>query len=351
MNKIHYPQTIGVALSGGVDSTVTAGLLLEQGYSVEGFFMILPLSGVEEQIHKVEAVARQLQIPLHRIDLAENFTRDIIDTFMLAYQQGLTPNPCVLCNKMIKCGRLLDEVQRYGISVMATGHYARIEKDNGTPTLKRAGDPSKDQSYFLCRLQQNQLSHLMTPLGNKTKSTVYQIAEVMGFSFGKEESQDVCFLSEQRLADFLSSRGIRDSPGEIITLDGTVLGAHQGIWKYTVGQRRGLGIPDATPWYVTGLDAAANRVIIGKNENLFQHTVLLKGVIWSIPKPREWQGKVQLRSRHRAAEAQVHRFTDHLWQVTFKEPQRAVSPGQYAVFYDLDRVVGSGIINQSTPFS
>ena len=339
-------HTIGVAMSGGVDSTVTAGLLIEQGYSVHGFFMLLPLAGLEQQISKVQQIAHRLQIPLHLVDLREQFSQTIISYFVDSYRQGITPNPCVICNLMIKCGQLMQVMTAKGMDKMATGHYARILHEDGRAVLRRAEDPAKDQSYFLCRLSAKQLEHLVLPLGDWKKTDVFQRAQEMGFShFDGHESQDVCFLADQDLATFLEGRDVKSRHGEITTKNGQVLGQHRGIWKYTVGQRRGLGLPDATPWYVTNLDAEKNRVVIGKNEELFQHDVLLRGVQWAIPQPEAWEGRVQLRSTHRAAEARILP-RDHIsWQVRFANPQRAITPGQFAVFYGDDQVIGSGIID------
>jgi tRNA-specific 2-thiouridylase len=342
-------QTIGVAMSGGVDSTVTAGLLVEQGYLVHGFFMLLPLTGLEQQINKVQQITQRLQIQLHLVDLREQFSQTIISYFVDSYRQGLTPNPCVVCNMMIKCGQLMQAMTAKGMNKMATGHYARILHEDGRAVLHRAEDPAKDQSYFLCRLSAKQLEHLVLPLGDWKKSDVFLRAQEMGFShFNGHESQDVCFLADQDLAVFLEGQGVKSRHGEITTNDGQVLGNHGGIWKYTVGQRRGLGIPDTTPWYVTGLDAEKNRVIIGKNEELFLRDLLLYDVQWAIQPPERWQGMVQLRSRHRAAEAQILPRDNTSWQVRFTEPQRAITPGQYAVFYQDGRVIGSGIILDST---
>ncbi len=341
-------DTIGVAMSGGVDSTVTAGLLLEQGLEVHGFFMLLPLPGLDQQISKVRKVADRLSIPLHLVDLRKQFTLAIISYFVDTYQRGLTPNPCVVCNRMIKCGLLMEAMTAKGMDKMATGHYARIQHKadaNGQATLRRATDPTKDQSYFLCRLSGEQLDRLVLPLGDWKKSSVFQRAKEMGFShFNGTESQDVCFLADQDLAGFLAAQGVKSRSGEISTASGQVHGSHNGIWKYTVGQRRGLGIPDATPWYVTGLDAQRNRVIIGKNDDLFLQDLLLQDVEWHIQPSETWQGKIQLRSRHRPAEAQVKPVKGGCWQVHFDEPQRAITPGQFAVFYQDDRVIGSGVI-------
>ncbi|MCW5201289.1 tRNA-specific 2-thiouridylase, partial [Desulfobulbus sp. F4] len=207
-------------------------------------------------------------------------------------------------------------------------------------------DSAKDQSYFLCRLTAEQLSRLVLPLGTWRKQDVFTRAKAMGFSHFEEdgESQDVCFLAQQDLATFLVGQGLEAHRGEIITEQGRVLGAHQGSWKYTVGQRRGLGLPDVTPWYVTGLDASNNQVIVGKNEELFRQELLLTEVQWQIEPPEQWQGQVQLRSRHQAAEARGMLMENGSWRFCFKEPQRAVTPGQFAVLHQNTWVTGSGVI-------
>lgn len=341
------PGTIGIALSGGVDSATAAALLLDQGFAVQGFFMLLlPESG--EQAAKAQAVADQLGIPLHLVDLREEFRQQVIAAFAAAYCQGLTPNPCILCNRLIKFGLLFEAMAAQGMEAMATGHYARTEDG----CLRRGLDPGKDQSYFLCRLSAAQLERLILPLGTWRKSEVFARAAELGFSQFKTggESQDVCFLAGQDLTSFLRKEGLESCGGEIVTADGRVLGRHQGCWKYTVGQRRGLGLPDATPWYVTGVDAGSNRVIAGKNEELFRRELLLAEVEWHIRLPEHWQGQVQLRSRHQAAEARAMPAENGCWRVCFDKPQRAVTPGQFAVFYEDDRVAGSGIIRQM-PFS
>jgi tRNA-specific 2-thiouridylase len=332
-------------MSGGVDSTVAAALLQEQGFSVHGFFMLLPLPGLKKQISRVRSVARRMQIPLHLVDLRERFSTTIIHHFVDSYRQGLTPNPCVICNQMTKCGLLMEEMTALGMDKTATGHYARIDDRNGRAILRRAVDPGKDQSYFLCRLSAEQLDRLILPLGNWKKAAVYERARAMGFAeFDGQESQDVCFLANRELSAFLAEQGLPGTAGNIITGDGRVLGTHRGIWQYTVGQRRGLGIPDATPWYVIGLDARTNQVIIDKKDRLFHRDVRLRDVRWSVPIPELWQAKVQIRSRHRAAEAEIRLLEKDQALVHFVEPQRAITPGQFAVFYREEQVSGSGII-------
>ncbi|RWX46249.1 tRNA (5-methylaminomethyl-2-thiouridylate)-methyltransferase [Candidatus Electrothrix aarhusensis] len=348
MTEKRSPCTVGVAMSGGVDSTVAAAILLEQGFSVHGFFMQLPLPGLDEQIRKVQRVADDLGIPLHLVEMEEEFRKRVIAYFTDSYCQGRTPNPCVVCNQEIKFDLLTEAILAQGMDKTATGHYAgiyQVNGINGTALLQRGKDPKKDQSYFLCRLSSQQLEHTLFPLADHCKKDIFLRAQDFGFTqFGGDESQDVCFLANQNLATFLSEQGLKSMRGEIATEDGKVLGSHEGIWKYTVGQRRGLGIPDATPWYVIKLDAKSNRVIIGKNDELFQRELLLSDVQWQLELPIPWQGKVQLRSRHQAAEAEVSPVENGNWRVRFKESQRAVTPGQFAVLYQEDMVVASGVI-------
>ena len=347
-------------MSGGVDSTVAAAMLLEQGYSVYGFFMKLPLPGINEQISKVQEVADRLRIPLYFVDMEKEFTARVINYFCHEYRQGRTPNPCVVCNQAIKFGLLTKAMRTQGIDRTASGHYVGIEQQRETPLLRRGKDLKKDQSYFLCRLSSQQLQQSLFPLAGYLKKEILLQARGLGFTqFGGDESQDVCFLAQknkqdkQDLATFLSQQGVLGMKGEIVTQDGQVMGTHEGIWKYTVGQRRGLGIPDATPWYVIGLHAEKNQVVIGKNDELLHKELILSDMQWHLDLPIPWQGKVQLRSRHQAAEAEVTEIVPALpakkgqqgrWRVCFKEPQRAVTPGQFAVLYQDDLVVGSGVI-------
>ena len=337
---------VGIAMSGGVDSTVAATLLQEQGYEVHGFFMELPLPDRERQVERVRTTADRLAIPLEIVDMRRRFSESIINSFVAAYTHGDTPNPCVVCNAAIKFGALLTCMLEHGMEKMATGHYARIEKnEKGTYSLFRAMDPQKDQSYFLCRLDQKQLSRIILPLASWRKSDVLARATALGLGdYGGSESQDVCFLTTG-LKQFLAEHGVEEKSGDIITGDGRILGRHSGISHFTVGQRRGLGLPDATPWYVIGLDRQHNRIIIGKNEELFQKHVIIRELHWLDGEPAlPWQGLVQLRSRHLPGAARLEQKNRDTWQITFSEPQRAITPGQFAVFYEEERVAGSGII-------
>ncbi len=332
-------------MSGGVDSTVTALLLQEQGFAVHGFFMELPLPKLAEQRHRVQEVADRLAIPLEYVDLRAPFSKQVIGYFVGEYLAGRTPNPCVFCNQHIKFGLLWDYMHSQGMHAMATGHYARIRQSGAQRFVVRGLDQRKDQSYFLARLNNTQLAQLLFPLGEWQKDEVYHKASQAGFSFTGEESQDVCFLS-QGLGQFLLDQGVAEQTGALITCDGRMLGEHTGAWKYTVGQRRGLGLPDATPWYVVAINGPENQVIIGKNQDLFHNDCLIEDVRWHQPLPGScWQGLVQLRSRHTAAPCEVRQIKTDCWRLHFAEPQRAITPGQFAVFYQDNRVLGSGVIS------
>lgn len=340
-------QKVGIAMSGGVDSSVSASLLQQQGYEVHGFFMLLPLPGVEKHMHRVQTVADYLRIHLHCISMEEIFSRTVIDYFIRTYRSGLTPNPCVRCNQKIKFGALLQCMRDKGMNKIATGHYARTGKTgNGKTVLQRGIDPRKDQSYFLCRLSSDQLEQIIFPLGEMTKDAVYiKAAQLNLENLHGPESQDVCFLSGKSISSFMESKGIYESPGDIVTEKGKIIGRHRGLWHYTIGQRRGLNLPDSSPWYVQQLDGENNILTVCKNDALFTRRITVRHVLWNdSAEQKEWQGKVQIRGRHKASPATVSRVENDLWQITFEKRQRAVTPGQFAVFYQDNSVLGSGII-------
>ena len=343
------PLKVGVAMSGGVDSTMAASLLQEQGHEVHGFFMLLPLADLDHQVLRAQEAADRLSIPLTCIDLRQPFNERVIAYFCTSYRQGLTPNPCILCNRTIKFGLLADAMLAHGMERIATGHYVRLEHHHDRLWVARGVDPSKDQSYFLARLAARQLDHLLFPLGGWTKEQVYARADGLGFRFEGQESQDVCFLAAG-LPAFLAQQSIGEHTGPVVTADGRRLGTHRGVWHYTVGQRRGLGLPDATPWYVLRLDGPGNTVIVGKHEELFADRCTLHDLSWSHqPPPLPWRGLVQLRSRHVPATAELTRTGSDRWRLLFDGAQRAITPGQFAVFYEDDRILGSAVIESAAP--
>jgi tRNA-specific 2-thiouridylase len=343
------PFSVGVAMSGGVDSSVTATLLKNMGHAVHGFFMALAQPDLDQQVERVKKVAEHLDIPITIVDLADEFKQTVLDYFTRSYFKGKTPNPCVVCNPKIKFGRLLEEILSAGCDLMATGHYARITRDQkGACHLLKGKDPKKDQSYFLHRLTQQQLARILMPLGEHTKENVYKMAKELGISgVHGAESQDVCFLKGQDLNSFMAQFTAADNgSGFILTLDGNVLGSHQGIHGYTVGQRKGLGIPDATPYYVLALDPVKNEVVVGKKEDLWKKQLAVKNVNWIAGKepglPRDFLTKI--RYRHDGASATIGLPEKEIYTVRFPEPQLAVTPGQFAVFYERDEVIGGGEI-------
>ncbi len=334
-------------MSGGVDSTACA-LLLQQNHDVHGFFMRLAGPDLDEKEQRVRAVADQLGIALQVIDLSHEFTARILRYFTMTYQQGLTPNPCMICNHTIKFGIFMDAILARGMDAMATGHYARIEQDGDIYRLCKGRDTTKDQSYFLALLEQRQLRHVLFPLGGSKKEAIYRFVEERGFSgFRGQESQDVCFLGTTPVGRFLQERIPQaDQPGRIVTNEGQELGVHRGLCHYTIGQRRGLGIADSTPWYVTGLDPASKSVIVGKEEELYHDRLLIRHPHWLAGQAPVDGGRyqVRIRYRHQGADAGITKIDDERWQIRFDTPQRAITPGQFAVIYEEDRVFGCGEI-------
>ncbi len=342
---------IGVAMSGGVDSSVTVRLLQEEGVSVVGFFMALAQPDLEAQIERVRNIARYLGVELAVIDLRQEFRHRVLDYFTATYRAGRTPNPCAVCNRLIKFGLLLEAARLRGIEELATGHYVRIERDAaGRARLRRGLDPRKDQSYFLCRLEQRQLARIRTPLGARSKDEVYRLAAGFGLA-GRHgsESQDVCFLQNTTIPEFLARQAENLEPaGEIVAVDGRILGRHQGISRYTIGQRRGLGIPDATPYYVVALDPETNRVVVGKDHDLLRHSVRLVEENWLGGAGPELPARfeVQIRYHHKPVPATLEATENgpsgrRALVARFDEPQRAVTPGQFAAFYRGDELLGS----------
>lgn len=333
-------------MSGGVDSTSCA-LLLQQEYDVTGFFMELAQSDIDKQKIQVRKMADRLGINVNIIDLRYKFQEKVLNYFGTSYFSGRTPNPCMICNREIKFGLFMETIIGEGMDMMATGHYARVHEQNGLYHLRTGIDPTKDQSYFLSRLNQSQLSRILFPLGSQKKEDTYQYIEKEGFNnFRGKESQDVCFYKE-KVGDFLEKINTGNPlEGDIVTEDGKIVGTHDGLFRYTIGQRRGLGIPDETPWYVIHLDGQNNRVIIGKNEDLYHNLIKVKDLNWiSGSEPDlllEYQ--VRIRYSHKGSAATLEKIDNDHYHIHFKESQRAVTPGQFTVIYLGDEVIGSGEI-------
>ena len=343
-------EKILVGMSGGVDSSVCASVLAEKGYSVSG--VTLALLGEDlassQNIKDAKAVCDRLSIEHYAIDLSEDFKKFVIDYFVNEYIEGKTPNPCIACNKNIKFGKMLKIAKEKGFSKIATGHYARVEYQNGRYLLKKAKDISKDQSYVLYCLSQEQLSSVEFPLGEYTKPQVREIAQNNGFvNANKKDSQDICFVPDGDYASFIEkTANFVSSTGDYINRQGEKIGEHKGVIHYTIGQRKGLGVAFGHPVFVISKNAETNRVVLGEQEELFYKSVLVKDVNF-IPFD-ELKGSLNVTAKLRYNQipqpAVIKKTEDGNVLITFNEPQRAPSPGQAAVFYDGDIVVGGGII-------
>ncbi|MBE7035385.1 MAG: tRNA 2-thiouridine(34) synthase MnmA [Ruminococcaceae bacterium] len=334
-----------IAMSGGVDSSVAAYLLQKEEYSVCGG--TLHLTG--EVQPDARLAAERLGLPFYEFDEREAFLSAVISDFAESYERGETPNPCIVCNEKIKFGLLLRHARRLGCDFLATGHYARLQKDagSGRTLLLRGKDRNKDQSYMLYRLNQEQLSHSLFPLGDLSKPEVREIAESIGLSnANKPDSQDICFVPDGDYAAVLEAlRGSNYPAGDFVDENGTVLGRHQGVIRYTVGQRKGLGIALGAPAFVLAKDAAQNRVILGPEERLFVSRVWAKNVNWiACDAPSDGMSvTVKTRYTTRESAARLH-LTETGVVAEFTEPQRAPAPGQAMVFYADEVVVGGGTI-------
>jgi tRNA-specific 2-thiouridylase len=342
-----------VAMSGGVDSSVAAALLKKEGHDVIGATMqILPPNRQEPPTEtNARKVADKLGIPHYVIDLRDIFARQVITDFCEEYRRGRTPNPCILCNQYIKFGALLERAREIGADVIATGHYARIERDEATGTylLKKGVDPQKDQSYFLCQLSQEQLSQALFPIGNFTKDRVREIAGELNLPVvERPESQEICFIPDDDYAEFLKDYIPQAAePGPILDDLGNILGRHQGITSYTIGQRQGLGVAAREPLYVTAIAPDQNAVVVGTREQTYGRELIASNLNWiAAARPEQpFKLKARVRYRHPEAEATVTPLDGDRVYVKFTKPQMAITPGQAIVFYDGDIVVGGGTIN------
>jgi tRNA-uridine 2-sulfurtransferase len=350
-----------VAMSGGVDSSVAAARLVEQGERVIGVtmktFCYTEQAGPTrtccglDGILDARRVCDTLGIPHHVFDMEEAFTRDVIDDFVSEYVAGRTPNPCVRCNSNTKIPDLLRRAQRLGAERIATGHYARIEQAaGGAPVLRRGLDPAKDQTYFLWGVPQHVLPHLRLPVGDLTKPEVRARARALGLSTAdKPESQEICFVPSGDYGDFLRLRLGAAHPavsaGDLVAADGEVVGRHAGYGRYTVGQRRGLGGGRGQPLYVLSVRPDRNEVVVGREEELYRDRVVLGGMNWiGVAVTTGQQVEVQLRYRAQPTAAAVEWVEDGRVALHLTEAQRAVTPGQSGVLYSGDRVLGGGRI-------
>lgn len=346
-----------IAMSGGVDSSVAALIISREGLSCGGATMKLHseyLQGEkcfsEKDILDAKKVSEALGIEHFVYDFSARFDETVIDNFVSSYENGLTPNPCVVCNRYLKFEELNRCAENEGYDFIATGHYARIEKDekSGRFILKKAVDLLKDQSYFLYSLTQEQLARTLFPLGNLTKEEVRAIAVENGFiTAQKEESQDICFVNGS-YAEFIESYTKKHYPeGNFIDSSGKILGTHKGIIRYTVGQRKGLGLSFSEPMYVTKVDPETNTVVLGVHSELFSSKLSCTNLnLISVEKITDSvRVKAKIRYRHKEADATVIQTGDSEAEVIFDEPQRAITRGQAVVFYDGDKVLGGGIIS------
>jgi tRNA-uridine 2-sulfurtransferase len=340
-------RKVAVALSGGVDSAVAALFLKEASYEVTGLHMRLWDSLLfDYQAQQAENICRTLGIPYQQIELQKEFQSCVVDYFCQEYQQGRTPNPCIACNQHIKFGLLLDKALSLGADYLATGHYARVEHSPDGYRLLKAADTGRDQSYFLYTLTQENIRHVLFPLGEHSRDEVEQIARQAGLTAASRSSQDICFISQKNYGTFLSQR-FSLPPGDIVDTRGKKLGQHRGIAFYTIGQRHGIGLASAHPLYVIRIEPENNRIVLGPEKELCSQRLTAHKLNWISGKAPQESITVKARIRYKSkdAEAMISSGDDSA-DVHFNQPQKAVSPGQAIVFYNVDEVLGGGIIDQ-----
>jgi len=348
-----------VGLSGGVDSSVAAALLVDQGYEVIGIMLKLwsaPGSEdcnrccTDESVTRAQHLAQTLNFPFYLVNSRELFFSSVVQKFIEAYAIGRTPNPCIWCNQFVRWGFMLEHAENMGAELLATGHYARLYKaQNGLVELHRALDLSKDQSYVLSMLDQRQLSKTMLPLGSMKKSEVRQLASRMGLDAADEpDSQDLCFVGGSNYQQFISAY----SPnavlsGDIVDHGGNILGRHNGLFAYTIGQRKGIKIPADAPYYVIEKDMKQNRLIVGRREEMGKQTLSVNEFHWIAGKPPELSDRYQFKIRYNSqlTTGKIDLNGDGVTEIVFDKPLIDITPGQLVVCYDGDHVLGGGFID------
>lgn len=349
-------KKVVVGMSGGVDSSVAAYLLKKDGYDVIGVTMKTwsgeGEEGQKKTLEDAKKVSDMLEIPHYIVDFSEQFEAEVVQDFLSEYQKGRTPNPCVVCNRKIKWQALMEWGKEIGADYVATGHYAKIIKlENGRYTVKRAATEKKDQTYALCGLTQEQLSHTLMPVGMYEKEEIRKIAKEAGIPVAdKPDSMEICFIPDDDYAGFIEKRtGKVPKTGNFVTTDGTILGSHKGIIHYTIGQRKGLNLAMGKPVFVSEIRPETNEVVIGDNEDVFSRVLLCDHINFMGMENLEEKRTVtaKIRYHHPGASCTIQKWENGTILCTFLEPQRAITPGQSVVFYEDNAVLGSGRIIRS----
>ena len=355
-------KRIVVAMSGGVDSTTVAAILKQEGHEVIGITMQLldykdAEGGCCSLDHVIDArrVAQELDIPHYVVNFIDSFKELVLKDYVAKYESGKTPIPCVLCNQYVKFDLLLKRALELGADYLATGHYAKIINGDGAYSLNKADDENKDQTYFLYTLKQKELSKLMFPLGSLKKDEVRELARSLNIKLAeKPDSTGVCFVPSDNYRDYLISQSaFTEKQGDIINVEGEVLGKHRGIYSFTIGQRRGLGIAMGKPMYVVGIEPKENRLIVGEEDKIYSNKLLAENISWvqtknqiELNSEEPFEVRAKIRNRHREDDAVVTMKSDTQAEIEFKNPQRAITPGQAVVLYQDKKVLGGGWINR-----
>ena len=355
-------KRIVVAMSGGVDSTTVAAILKQEGHEVIGITMQLldykdAEGGCCSLDHVIDArrVAQELDIPHYVVNFIDSFKELVLKDYVVKYESGKTPIPCVLCNQYVKFDLLLKRAMELGADYLATGHYAKITNGDGTYSLNKADDENKDQTYFLYTLKQKELSKLMFPLGSLKKDEVRELARSLNIKLAeKPDSTGVCFVPSDNYRDYLISQSaFTEKEGDIVNVEGEVLGKHRGIYSFTIGQRRGLGIAMGKPMYVVGIEPKENRLIVGEEDKIYSNKLLAENISWvqtknqiELNSEEPFEVRAKIRNRHREDDAVVTMKSDTQAEIEFKNPQRAITPGQAVVLYQDKKVLGGGWINR-----